>query len=164
MKFICAKHRQLLRNQPAKAHRRWQEWLDRGQMAMANKEWAMAIRFFGCCYEIAEMRLPASGTDTTFVDRLSPEDRLMLSGHLLAECFGRSGKRSLERHYLLAVHHHLTRDLAGTGPVPRGRDKNIRISLLMLERYCRLHGEFSGFSACREQGSELLAGNAAALH
>lgn len=156
MKFLCDKHRDLLQQFPSIAQARWDDWMNRGYAALESNQWSIAITHFGCCYEISEMML-AEPNERQQIDNLSGVDRLMLSGHLLAESLGRSGNATMERHYLLAVHHHLTK------PVPSrfqgaylGLRKNLEISLLMLKRHCRMHGEFSGFEACLNQAARLL--------
>ena len=163
MAFLCHKHRNQLRQLPHLAQSRWEELMNRGYEAMDTGHWSIAIAHFGCCYEISEMLLDFTGDDRTDWG-LGRLDQLMLAGHLLAESLGRDGKTDLERHYLLAVHHHLTHPAAPVGG-PQLR-KNLEISLLMLRRHCRHHGEFKGFAACLARTSELLREHPrqAALH
>ncbi len=163
MRFICDRHREQLGQHPSLALYRWEEWLHMGQAAMEKKHWPEAIRLFGCCYELCEMTLRLQADDHKNTG-LSRWDRLMLSGHLLAETLGRSGMRDLERHYLIAVHHHLTRYVTEAGRIPRGLEKNIEISLLMLKRHCDLYGECPGFRACLREGDRLLGRRPQRLH
>lgn len=155
MAFLCHKHRDQLRQLPHFAQSRWEEWMNRGYRAMESGQWSIAIAHFGCCYEISEMLLAMPPADMPEA-RFHRLDQLMLAGHLLAESLGRDGRPELERHYLLAVHHYLTHP--GSPANGSALRKNLEISLLMLRRHCRQHGEFSGFEACLERAEELIGG------
>lgn len=169
MKFLCEEHRELLQQSPAKALGRWEEWMRQGSASLEQSQLPMAISYFGCCYELSEMLMstPPAHSIASPGEKYSAVDRLMLSGHLLAESLGRSGNVSLERHYLLAVHHYLTRFMTRREQCPgRSLQKNLEISLLMLRRHCKQHGEFSGFQACLLQACQLFGqtANNASLH
>ncbi|KJS09038.1 MAG: hypothetical protein VR73_03470 [Gammaproteobacteria bacterium BRH_c0] len=158
MKFLCDKHRALINQSHSQALGRWEEWMHEGSTSLEQGKLQKAISYFGCCYELSEMLTshdPDRGLESAG-EKFSAMDRLMLSGHLLAESLGRSGKIQLERHYLLAVHHHITHFMARRAQCPgRSVQKNLEISLLMLRRHCNQHGEFSGYQACLLQACQL---------
>ncbi|WP_372863868.1 hypothetical protein [Spongiibacter sp.] len=151
IRFLCESHRQQLQRSEAVAMQRWEEWMEAGREAYAQREWLPALRYLGCCFELSELMLA-----TTNQSLLHNLDRHMLSGHYLAECFARCGDTDLQQHCLLAVHHRLLQTLrspAGQGLALR---QNVEISLQMLERYYRRANRLDELSHCQRESQRLL--------
>ncbi len=162
MQFLCPQHRHHLQQYPELAEQNWQAWMRHGLHAMTAENWPRAISYYGCSYEISEWQLRTCRRE--FVQaRLVMADRVMVSGHLLAECLGRDGDLANERHFLIAVHAQLVNLWDDCGePRGTGLRKNIELSLVMLRRHCERHGEFGGLDACLHQARGLLHGTGAA--
>jgi len=157
MKFLCDQHRTLLQQSPTLAQARWEEWMTSGYQAMAEREWRRAISYYGCCYEVSEWQLRAEIQESATCN-LKSLDQVMIAGHLLAESFGRSGNIPMERHCLLAVHNRLTA-LATRFLEPDQASRlrnNIELSLAMLKRHCKLHGDFGAMHACLQLTRSIL--------
>ncbi|CAA0102313.1 MULTISPECIES: hypothetical protein [Zhongshania] len=151
MQFLCSTHRQQLKRSRVVAENRWDEWMEAGREAFAQRDWQAALKYLGCSFELSEMLLNSEALPT-----LSNVDRYMVSGHFLAECFGRCHDRCLQRHCLLAVHHHLLKVLRS----PQGRglslQRNVEISLQMLSRHYEAAGEEEMLQACYQESMRLL--------
>ena len=151
IRFLCDAHRKQLLRSKLVAENRWDEWMEAGREAYAERNWVAALRYLGCSFELSELLLG--------VERLpdAPSlDRYMLAGHYLAECFARCGDRHLQRHCLLAVHYRLLKTLQS----PEGRglslQRNVEISLQMLERHYRAENRLDELSHCRRESLRLL--------
>ncbi len=156
MRFLCPRHRQLLRQHPDLAEQNWEEWMRQGLHAMTAENWSRAASYYGCSYEVCEGQLRSCRRES-LSSRLVLADRVMVAGHLLAECLGRNGDLTNERHYLIAVHAHLVELWEDCGDTDReGLRKNIELSLMMLKRHCQRYGEFGGLDACLHQARGLL--------
>ena len=151
MQFLCSTHRRQLKRCTLVAENRWDEWMEAGRQAFAQRDWQAALKYLGCSFELSEMLL--EGDD---LPALSNVDRYMVSGHFLAECFGRCQDRCLQRHCLLAVHRHLLNILRS----PQGRGlslkRNVEISLQMLSRHYQSAGEEAMLQDCYEESMRLL--------
>lgn len=151
MQFLCSTHRQQLKRSRVVAENRWDEWMEAGREAFAQRDWQAALKYLGCSFELSGMLLNSEALPT-----LSNVDRYMVSGHFLAECFGRCHDRCLQRHCLLAVHHHLLKVLRS----PQGRglslQRNVEISLQMLSRHYEAAGEEEMLQACYQESMRLL--------
>lgn len=157
MKFLCEPHRRMMQQFPDIARARWEEWMCQGYQALKLGNWRQALMFYGCSFEISEWLLDCQLRESGTVD-LQTLDQVMVSGHLLAESFGHDGNVAMERHYLLAVHKHLTAvvgDNLHAGEAVRLR-KNLELSLVMLKRHCRERGTFGGSEACIHNARTLL--------
>lgn len=154
MQFLCNKHRHWLEHHPDHARACWEKWMQQGYSAMDNHDWKTAISYFGCSYELSEIRLKQIGSGHE-IHPFNPVDQIMVSGHLLASCLGHAGESEHERHFLIAVHYHLVKAAQKPGCQPHLK-KNVELSLIMLQRHCRLHGEFGGMSACFNQTRTVL--------
>ncbi|AKH69040.1 hypothetical protein IMCC21906_01362 [Spongiibacter sp. IMCC21906] len=149
--FLCAAHRQQLSSNASAAELRWEEWMETGRRAFADRDWRHAVRFLGCSFELSELLLACDSQPN-----LDALDRFMVSGHFLAECFANTGNRDLQQHCLLAVHHRLLKVLR----TPEGRSlplkRNIEFSLQMLSRYYEAEGNRDAFDHCQRESQRLL--------
>ncbi len=153
MKFLCRKHREQILSLPSVATRHWDHWMGQGIASFEGEQWSKACQLLGCSYEAAEWLLQQP-------EEISPEgeltyiDRYMVAGHHLAESYGRQGFYDRELYYLVAVHRRLLR-LSESGNYQHWPLKqNLSISLLMLARYCQLHGRFSGYECFVRQAEQ----------
>lgn len=151
IQFLCSTHRQQLTRSRVVAENRWDEWMEAGRDAFAQRDWHAALKYLGCSFELSEMLLLGGEKPT-----ISDIDRYMVSGHFLAECFGRCQDSCLQRHCLLAVHHHLLKVLRS--PYGRGLSlrRNVEISLQMLSRHYHAAGEEEMLQACYQESMRLL--------
>lgn len=151
IRFLCESHRQQLQRSEAVASQRWEEWMEAGREAYAQRDWVPALRYMGCCFELSELML--SGERELALEDV---DRHMLSGHYLSECFARCGDPSLQQHCLLAVHHRLLQALRNGLGRRLPLYKNVEISLQMLERFYREGGRMDELAHCQRESRRLL--------
>lgn len=151
IRFLCDSHRQQLQRSEAVAALRWEEWMEAGREAYAQRDWVPALRYLGCCFELSELML--RGAAELLLDDL---DRYMVSGHYLSECFARCGDEALQQHCLLAVHHRLLQALRQGEGRRLPLYKNVEISLEMLERFYREGGRLDELAHCRRESRQLL--------
>ncbi|CAA0092817.1 Uncharacterised protein [Zhongshania aliphaticivorans] len=151
MQFLCSAHRQQLKRSKVVAENRWDEWMEAGREAFAQRDWQSALKYLGCSFELSEMLL--SNED---LPSLSNIDRYMVSGHFLAECFARCHENCLQRHCLLAVHHHLLKLLRSPQGLGLSLQRNVEISLQMLARHYEAAGEEETLHACYQETTRLL--------
>jgi len=150
MKFLCEHHREQILNEPTTASTYWSLWVEQGLLCFEQEEWDRAAQFLGCSYEAAEWLLDKPDP-VLRKDGLNSIDRYMVSGHHLAEAYGRAGQHDLELNYLIQVHNQLIR-LANQGTNQYWPLKhNLEISLIMLNRYSQLKGKFSGYECFVKQ-------------
>ena len=150
IRFLCASHRAQLEGSTLVAAQRWDDWMERGREAFADKQWLRALQFFGCSFELAEMALAEHCRPT-----LMALDRYMVSGHFLASCFARCGKPDLQKHSLLAVHYRLLKTLRQPAGAGLSLENNIAISMQMLERCFANAGGSAELDACRRETARL---------
>jgi hypothetical protein len=151
MQFLCSTHRDQLKSSTILAQSRWNEWMETGREAFAQRDWQAALKYFGCSFELSEMLL-----DSDALPVHSNIDRYMVSGHFLAECFGRCQNQCLQRHCLLAVHHHLLTVLRSPDGPSLSLKRNVEISLQMLSRHFEAAGEAAMLQPCYEESMRLL--------
>jgi hypothetical protein len=151
MQFLCSTHRQQLKGCTMVAENRWHEWMEAGREAFAQEDWQAALKYLGCSFELSEMLLESDDLPV-----LSNIDRYMVSGHFLAECFGRCQDRCLQRHCLLAVHRQLLNMLRSPQGWGLSLNRNVEISLQMLSRHYRSAGEEVMLQDCYEESMRLL--------
>lgn len=145
MNYLCRHHRQELFSQPEKASEYWHQWMRQGGSLIDSGQWREACSFLGCCFELCEWIIQQGnhpGGDHQIVDRY------LVSGHILAECLGRSGRIDLELHYLLTVHTSLIERVKNRLPDYWLLKQHLQISLMMLNRYCKQRGSFKGYYDC----------------
>ncbi len=151
MRFLCESHRQQLLRSQAVAEMRWDEWMEAGREAFSNKEWLVALKYLGSSYELSELLLKRAWTPL-----LPCLDRLMVSGHFLAECLRHCGETQLQRHCLLEVHHRLLTTIRSPQGAELPLRANIEISLQMLSRHYSDTGEADLLVACEQETRRML--------
>ena len=146
MKFLCDHHRQRILAQPSQALAYWHEWMNKSSALIDEGEWNRACGYLGCSFEVAEWLLqnPLPADE----NRQRSIERFMVAGHQLAECFGRSGHRDMELHYLLTVHLVLIDRVKNKTPGYWLLKPHLQISLTMLNRFRNNRGSFKGFYDC----------------
>ncbi|MAT52005.1 MAG: hypothetical protein CMK32_12565 [Porticoccaceae bacterium] len=156
MTFLCERHTRFLSRRPELKALCRRELLVQGYTALENDNHKAAIHYFGACFELTDLCLGSAPLPAAR-NLYGCLDQLMLSGHLLAESLGRLGHRELEYHYLLAVHHRLTKwaNRLGLSRVHK-LHRNLEISLLMLKRYTERHGYLATYRVCREETEKLI--------
>lgn len=146
MKFLCAQHRQHILSTPEAMLDYWHEWMQAGSSLLEAGDCDRASRYLGSSFELAEDMLnhPLCA-DSQTMDALV---RYMVSGHHLAECLGRNTDPEQELHYLLTVHMELVDWIKSRRPQFWLLRQHLQISLIMLHRYVKRHGSFSGYYDC----------------
>lgn len=148
MRFLCESHRHEILNTPQIAIEHWEQWMQQARQFMQHQQWQQARSYLGCSYEIAEWLIQQS-TATSASQSLSSHhiidyaERLMLSGHSLAECFRQSRLHDLELQFLLNTHNYLlSTSKPGIQQHWRLR-KYLKISLSTIEHFMQNRGEFN---------------------
>lgn len=149
--FLCATHRQQLSRSPVVSEQRWEEWMEAGRLAFADRDWSLALRFLGCSFELSEIML-------SLEPRLSlvALDRYMVSGHFLAEGFANAGNPDLQLHCLLAVHHRLLSIIRSPEGQGLALKNNVEFSLQMLSRFYSERDNAVAFEHCERESRRLL--------
>ncbi|MBL4795522.1 MAG: hypothetical protein JKY24_08495 [Pseudomonadales bacterium] len=158
MQFICDKHRREFLSEPTAALESWEQWMHLGVKAFEREEWDSAILLLGCCYEASEWLLSQPELHEPDADNsLNAIDRFMVSGHQLAESYGRKGEYRLELKFLLRVHDYLN----SLSRYPQHSlhhnifhlplKYSLEICQIMLDRYYKQRGDFDEYCHCLEQ-------------
>lgn len=108
MRFMCNTHRQQVLSEPNHAIRFWEQWMEQGQRHFHQCNWIDASHFFGCSFEISEWLIQTSNITDHRNTPLNYAERVMLSGHSLAECYKQLDEKQLELDMLIQVHNLLT--------------------------------------------------------
>lgn len=146
MKFLCEHHRQRILSNPESMLDYWHQWMQVGSAMLQAGEWSRANGYLGCSFELSQEMLakpPAQGAPD-----LGCLVRFMVSGHHLAECLGRAAEPEQELHYLLTVHLELIDWVKSRRPEFWLLRQHLQISMIMLHRYCKRNGSFSGYYDC----------------
>lgn len=108
MHFMCTTHRQYILTDKDHAIRNWELWMAQGQQLHHKNQWQQAINYYGCSFEIGEWLLNTHQTTKHNNTLISYTERMMISGHSLAECFKQSDQKQCELDILIKVHKLLT--------------------------------------------------------
>ena len=147
--FLCESHKKHFSQEPIQAKGLWKAWMEFGKMHFESGEYEKAIQFVGSSFDVAALML-----DLNYhfdVATLNSYERLILSGHSLAECFKKVGNKQLERHYLLATHHKLMYEYRNKSLSIGSIKKPIEISLFMLKRHYEFYNEYEQIRPCYEK-------------
>lgn len=104
MRFMCHTHRIQTTANYKIAIQNWELWMSKGQKHHQQGQWQEAISFFGCSFEIAQWLIETALNTDHQNTHLSKAERMMISGHSLAECFKQLNQKQLELDILIKVH------------------------------------------------------------
>lgn len=107
LRFLCANHRQWLMSDVVRAEQAWLEWAERGTVLFEEGDYAQAVPFLGCAYELADFLLAerAPGYAVAAV-------RFADSARLLIEAYQQRGNHSHANYILVGASSRLARELA----------------------------------------------------
>lgn len=138
MKYLCARHIDLLQNDEALALRLWHSAMQHGRSAQAENRWRMAQSFFGAAFEIAVIRL--NDRQTTGFAAM----HLCDAARLLASCLCCLDEFDEAQDSLRFVHHFLLEEVNKPAASYDQKRALIRLLLEFLKRattLMRLRGQ-----------------------
>ncbi len=154
MTFLCNHHRQQVLTEVTTALSFWEQWMQQGAKLFNQRQWHQAACYLGSSFEVAEWLLakPELVQNISNLEEKKPSlnyfDRYMIAGHHLSECLGRNGQIEAELHYLLTVHLKLLNTVKAKNYQHQPLKNHLEISLAMLGRHCKMHGQFKGYQDC----------------
>ncbi|WP_105102656.1 hypothetical protein [Microbulbifer pacificus] len=107
LRFLCANHRLWLMSDTRRAEQAWQDWLERGNLLCEEGQYAQAVPFLGCAFELADFLLSerAPGFSVAVM-------RFTDSARLLMEAYRQRGESGHANYVLVTSSSRLARELA----------------------------------------------------
>lgn len=107
LRFLCANHRQWLMSDARRAEQAWQDWLERGSLLCEEGQYAQAVPFLGCAFELADFLLSARAPGYSVAAM-----RFTDSARLLMEAYRQRGDSGHANYVLVTSSSRLARELA----------------------------------------------------
>ncbi|WP_226663900.1 hypothetical protein [Microbulbifer aggregans] len=107
LRFLCANHRQWLTSDTERAARAWSDWTERGAELCERGEYAEAVPFLGCAFELASYLLAERAPDYAVAAL-----RFTDSARQLIEAYRQRDEAGLANYVLVGSSSRLARELA----------------------------------------------------